>query len=582
MLALPLAWELQGLMATLPPWVAAPLVGLASGARPPSHRVLHRWTWVPTEGGLRLATELFLPEGAAQAPTVLMRLPLTQHPWHQAYAQLLGQLWAARGYAVVAQRTRGKGGSEGLHQAMGLEGVDGEATWRWLQGQTWWDGRFGTFGGSAFGYNQWALSPKPGLQAQLIQVASANPEALLRPGGAFALASALHWARSDGPLLGAWPTPSELAPGLIPGLATLARPAACQAPDRDFKAWALAPQGAALWRRLDLRPARDQAKAPVLLMAGWHDPYLPSQLEDWLALRRHPLERVREGSRLVVGPWAHARGLAWPGRTEVPDYRLSSLAAALPWFDAWMPPQGGLAAKPGPRVQAFRRGAERWEALPDWPPPASWRPKEATRPSQPWEGWAQPGPGPLAGQLGETAPSEPRAIWRLRHDPHRPVTVRGGFCLGDAAGLEPQGPWPGDGQVWRWRSPPLARRLWGEAPELCVRIGSQDATEGELFARLNWRHAGGPSHPLAEGIRRLRLSPQGQELRMKLSPLWVELPEGSQLELILSASAHPLFAVHPNPSGGPPEAMPPGPPCTLELAPGGAAMLKLRSWVLTE
>lgn len=465
---MPLAWEAQGLLASLPPWASASLVAWASGARPPSHRVLHRWTWVPTEGGQRLATELFLPEGSASAPTLLLRLPLSQHPWHQAYPQLLGELWAARGYAVVAQRTRGKGGSEGQAQAMGLERVDGAATWRWLQAQSWWEGRFATFGGSAFGYNQWALSPQAGLQAQLIQLASAQPEALLRPGGAFALASALHWARSDGPLQGAWPSTAELAPGLAPGLSSLARASACQAPTTDYQAWALAEQGASLWARLDLRPERDRAIAPVLLMAGWHDPYLSSQLEDWAALRRNPRPTVREGSRLIVGPWAHARGLAWPGQPTLPDYRLSSLAAALPWFDAWLPPPGqGLGPPtPGgptqlPRVQAFRRGAERWEALPDWPVPTAWFPPEALGPSRAWKAWAAPGPTPLAGQLAEAPPPGAPGAGPCA------TTLPGRFWCGGASAS-------GRRPAWKPKAPgpPRARSGAGAAPRSLAAFGA--------------------------------------------------------------------------------------------------------------
>src|SRR5262245_33057235 len=69
---------------------------------------------VAMRDGVRLATDVYLPARAAQP--VADRLPtiLTRTPYDKTGSDALGRYFAARGYVVVAQDTRGRYGSEGV------------------------------------------------------------------------------------------------------------------------------------------------------------------------------------------------------------------------------------------------------------------------------------------------------------------------------------------------------------------------------------------------------------------------------------------------------------------------------------
>lgn len=194
--------------------------------------------------------------------------------------------------------------------------------------------------------------------------------------------------------------------------------------------------------------------------------------------------------------------------------------------------------------------------------------------SQPLRGALQPQEAPAATGA---------AAFRLHHDPTRPVVVRGGASLGAFSELAPQGPWPEDGRVVALDAAPFAQDTL-LAGEISLSLGvAGNAPEADLIARLAWVDAQGQCTNLSDGVQRLRLQQQPKPFRLQLAPSFTRLPAGSHLRLLLMASAFPLFAVHPNRPGLPPEAAPTGAPMHLNLG-GiglGPAEINLRSWVLT-
>ena len=79
---------------------------------------------------------------------------------------MLTGLYAAYGYHVVLQSTRGGFGSGGQFDPGRHEVDDGADTVAWLRPQPWFDGRFATVGSSYMGFTQWALlvDPPPDLR----------------------------------------------------------------------------------------------------------------------------------------------------------------------------------------------------------------------------------------------------------------------------------------------------------------------------------------------------------------------------------------------------------------------------------
>ena len=130
--------------------------------------------------------------GYQLSPTILVRIPFSSTFYNSLLATVVGRFWAERGYTVVIQGTRGRFQSGGRHTPLVDERRDGLETLDWLKRQPWFDGRLGMWGGSAFGYTQWAIadqlpSPPNGRSALMVQVSSTDFHGMFYPGHAFSL-----------------------------------------------------------------------------------------------------------------------------------------------------------------------------------------------------------------------------------------------------------------------------------------------------------------------------------------------------------------------------------------------------------
>ena len=151
--------------------------------------------------GVVLRADIHRPCWLAKAPTVLVRIPFSRGLKNELGAGALAYYWATRGYNVVIQGTRGRYKSDGVYYPLRFERQDGIDTLEWLARQPWFDGRLATWGASAYGYTQWAISDRHELRALNIQIASSRFREMFHQGGAFALESALYWALySRGPV----------------------------------------------------------------------------------------------------------------------------------------------------------------------------------------------------------------------------------------------------------------------------------------------------------------------------------------------------------------------------------------------
>ena len=102
-------------------------------------------------------------------------------------------------------------------------------------------------------------------------------------------------------------------------------------------------------------------------MAGWSDPFLPSQLRDFETIRSEANPRVAAASRIIIGPWTHADTLRFPDGSTAGDYRPASIAPSIAWFDQqlWGCPGDPSLAAP---VRLFVMGENVWRDEQEWPP----------------------------------------------------------------------------------------------------------------------------------------------------------------------------------------------------------------------
>ena len=127
--------------------------------------------WIPMKDGVRLAVNLYMPEGAKAGdkfPVILEYLPYRKDDWTLARDWGLHSYFVRRGYISARVDIRGTGASEGNppdREYSDQELQDGLQVIDWLAHQPWSTGNVGMMGISWGGFNS-------------IQMAGLHPPAL--------------------------------------------------------------------------------------------------------------------------------------------------------------------------------------------------------------------------------------------------------------------------------------------------------------------------------------------------------------------------------------------------------------------
>src|SRR5262245_62146263 len=99
-------------------------------------------TMVSMRDGVRLSTNVYLPQAPHALPTVLMRVPYDQNARY-AFLPALVDWFLDRGYAFVTQDVRGKFRSEGETTPYRFEVQDAYDSLDWIVAQPWSNGAVG-------------------------------------------------------------------------------------------------------------------------------------------------------------------------------------------------------------------------------------------------------------------------------------------------------------------------------------------------------------------------------------------------------------------------------------------------------
>ncbi|MEB3223346.1 MAG: CocE/NonD family hydrolase [Candidatus Sericytochromatia bacterium] len=537
---------LADVVSWLPADLTLALVQGPLGVRPPAHAITtEEVVDIPMRDSVKLAATVSHPAAPGPHPTLMVRLPLSQTRLHRAFSELLRTFWGTRGYHVVIAPVRGRPPSGGRFSPLEPEREDGLDTLAWLARQPWYDGHLGMWGGSSFGYTQWAVADQPapiGPSACCIQLCSTSHREMFHPGGAFSLQSALYWARTDRGDADVFPSEAELAPGLA-AWPVLDADDRSGGPAPPFDDWAGRRAPDAYWRRIDGDRRPERVQAPVLLMAGWHDPYLPTQLADFERLQLEAPGDVAAESRLIVGPWTHAREVTLPGGHQPGDYRLAMLAQSLPFYDRLLRPAGVPVPEPGPRVWLYVMGENRWRAEEAWPLARARRTPlylHAERPAN-----TADGAGRLAWEMPGDQPPDTFA-----YDPRDPVPSRGGAMLGlpGVNGVQRQNDVEQRRDVLVYTTEALPRPLEVTGPVEADMWVETTAPATDFTAKLVDVLPNGDAFNVSEGI--LRRSYAGQRgptrITVQLWPTSYVFQPGHRLRLEVSSSSFPRFDRHPN------------------------------------
>lgn len=484
--------------------------------------IVERDLQVPMPDGVVLLADRYVPRKAGKLPTILVR---TCYGRRGFFGFLYGYLFAERGYQVLMQSTRGTFGSGGQFDPFGCEHDDGLATVAWLKQQSWFNGVFATNGASYLGYVQWAIACEAGpeLKAMAIQVSTAEFRSQTYTGGSYALDTTLSWTNMM--------ANQEKPFGVIRQMMAInrkVRPLFSHLPLREldkladgenapfFQEWLERTEpDNPYWNVRDFSETVKDVTAPINLVSGWYDIFLPWTLRDYRVLRT-----VGKQPYLTIGPWAHAS-------TELMTF---SIREALVWFRAYL--LGDRSQLRKAPVHIFVTGANEWRDFADWPPAGTRYQRFYLQP---------------AGGLSKDIPpiSKPD---HYRYDPSNPTpSVAGPLLVGKTL--------PTDNSKLEARSDVLTytTNILEKGQEVIgpvqVELFAHSSLEHtDFFARLCDVNAKGVSFNVCDAL--VRVEPGSQpvtsdgclHVTIDLWPTAHRFRHGHSIRLQVSSGAHPRYA----------------------------------------
>jgi putative CocE/NonD family hydrolase len=500
---------------------------------------------IPMGDGTILLADRHVARARAHTPqpTVLVRSPYGRR---QLVGLIFGRLLAERGLQVLVQSVRGTFGSEGEFSPFD-ERSDGLATLRWIREQSWHSEKIGMIGPSYLGIVQWAVATEAGedLAALSIQVSASQFHGQTYAGGSLALETAASWLvmvaaqerrlapvamarglRRLGPLL------EQMPVGEIDALATGAEVPwfrqALASPARED----------AYWVARDFAAGVGNVAAPVQLIGGWYDIFLPWMLEDFAAL-----QAAGRSPQLVIGPWTHV----------APGLMASGMREGLAWLRAHLLGDERLLSPARVRIQITgERTGGGWRELPAWPPPgmterrlylaARGELSEVPPAQAPRTGATQGDPAHNGG-----APSADL----YRYDPADPTPSFGGPVLLANAPVLDNRPLEARPDVLTYTTGPLPRTVEAIGPvrvEIFVRTSSPHF---DLFARVCDVYPDGPSLNVCDALARAlpgrfeNAEDGSTRVAFELWPIGHRFAAGNRIRLQVSSGAHPRYARNP-------------------------------------
>jgi len=474
---------------------------------------------VPMRDGVRLATDVYLPATNGAYPVIFLRFP-----YNKASVAGLGRDGTARGFAIVAQDTRGRYASEGENLPFHLDVPDGADSVAWIARQPWCNRRIGTWGGSAGAITQFqlAVNGTGEVDAQYLVVGAPNLYEVVYVGGVFRKALVEDWLRN-----------TRFASNALP-------------------IWVSHSTYDDYWRARDASRHYAAVRAPAIHVGGYWDIFAQGTLDAFVGYQTKGGPGARGHQKLLMGPWAHGvlqekvGDLRFPGASKPPG----GLQDHWRWFAHWLQGESNGVERLPPvtyyvvgDVTDTNAPGNVWRSARAWPPVKT----RATR-------YYFHGDHLL--DVKRPDQHEPLAY---THDPANPVPTVGGIQLSLPAGPMDQRAVESRPDVLVFTSAPLEKPI-----EVTGRVRarlwiSSDAPDTDFMVKLCDVYPDGRSFNLCEGALRARFR-RGLERERLLQPgrvysvevdCWstsVIFNRGHRLRVQVASSSAPGY--DPNPGTG--------------------------------
>ena len=472
---------------------------------------------VPMRDGVKLSTDVFLPEGEGPWPAVLTMTPYNKNN----FAGMAREI-TRRGFALIAQDIRGRFESKGAdcpvfsHNGWG-EIQDGYDTVEWIAGQKWCNGKIGTFGSSAGGIlqNMTAPSRPQHLVCQWVHVAfSSMYHQAAYPGGAFLKNLIVGWLEQN-----------RFSPENLKMIRE----------HREYDE---------LWKQLDAERVASKVDVPAMFVGGWYDIFSQGTINSFVTIQNGGDKGAKGRCKLVMGPWAHGMftDLVYPKSQSPPAVDIWR------WFDIWLK-NGGKGADKIPAVHYYVMGdptdpkapGNEWRTANAWPIPAK--------------------PTPLHfradGSLTRVNPEEKEASRSFQYDPKNPVPTVGGANLLLPMGPKDQREVENRPDVLIFTSEVLPEPVEVTGQIKVVLWASSSCPDTDFTAKLCDVYPDGRSMLVLDGIIRARyrngfekgeLMKPGEVYKFEID-LWstsIVFNRGHRIRIAISSSNSPRFEPNPN------------------------------------
>lgn len=324
---------------------------------------LERGVGVPMRDGVKLATDLYLPQADGKFPVILVRTP-----YKKEMAELQARFYARRGYAFAVQDCRGRFGSAGVWEPFIHEPKDGYDAIEWLARQPWSTGKVGMIGGSYVGWVQWwAASRRPPHLVTIIpNVAPPDPfYNIPYEHGVFFILGSIWWAdilesNATADLSGAAISKiGEKKYGkLLRALPVIELDKAVLGKENPYwRKWIQHPVNDAYWEQANFLGRLKQVRIPVFHQSGWFDGDGIGTKLNYLRMK----EYGQANQKLVLGPWGHTdTAMRRIGERDFGPQAIIDLQRDyLRWFDYWLKGiDNGIIKEP--LVKIFAMGSNKW------------------------------------------------------------------------------------------------------------------------------------------------------------------------------------------------------------------------------
>jgi len=334
----------------------------------------------PMRDGVKLAIDVFRPEGDGRFPVVLCTTPYNRNCQAGTGQPGRARWLAARGYAAVIADVRGRFQSEGTWDPFNPKHkTDGYDLVEWLAGQAWSNGKVGTWGISYQGWTQWwtATQAPPSLVTIVPEVAPPDQfrnlpyqDGVLN-GFMMDWACGMHGSGNDGkgPMGGFPATRYE----------DMMHTPYVDLPDRRkvkdipwFDTWMRDNLSTSdYWKGISYQGKEnyEKIKVPSLAVSGWFDATFPGTPKNYLGMKQHGGAPQARRPRIVIGPWPHTgRGRRVLRFDHGPTAAVDWDGYVCRWFDYHLKGvENGVLDDPP--VHLFVMGRNRWRAANEWPLP---------------------------------------------------------------------------------------------------------------------------------------------------------------------------------------------------------------------